>query len=188
MRTRSASSFWTVAQCRRTCGSLPRRSHGSDADVAATCSRRCSCERDDHEFPVCDSARARVAHDRDLAASARYRREHVHRSRHQQLIDYRNTDAAELVRVQTIHDAAHEAGLVTATVNWPGTRGSASLDRNLPPTRGEQPFAKMTPGLSAELESEGISIGHFADWRRSGRQHGAGHVGCRLLPSGSLHY
>ena len=106
----------------------------------------------------------------------------------QQLIDYRNTDAAELVRVQTIHDAAHEAGLVTATVNWPGTRGSASLDRNLPPTRGEQPFAKMTPGLSAELESEGISIGHFADWRRSGRQHGAGHVGCRLLPSGSLHY
>ena len=90
----------------------------------------------------------------------------------QQLIDYRNTDAAELVRAQTIHDAAHEAGLVTAAVNWPGARGSASLDWNLPPTRGEWPFAKMQPGLSAKLESDGFSISHFADWGRSGRHDG----------------
>ena len=62
---------------------------------------------------------------------------------------------------------------MTAAVNWPGTRGSASLDWNLPPIRGECPFAKMTPGLSAELESAGIRISHIADWRRSSRQHGA---------------
>lgn len=93
--------------------------------------------------------------------------------RTKQRIDYRDTDAAELVRAQTIHDAAHEAGLVTAAVNWPGTRGSPALDWNLPPTRGEHPFAMMTPGLRDQLESAGIPVGDFADWRRNVSQDGA---------------
>ena len=91
----------------------------------------------------------------------------------QERVDYRDTDAAELVRARTIQDAAHEAGLVTAAVNWPGTRGSVALDWNLPPTRGPSPFDKMTPALADELASAGIRIGHFADWLRNSLQHGA---------------
>ena len=82
----------------------------------------------------------------------------------QELIDYRDTDAAAAVRTETLHDAAHKAGLKTAAVNWPGTKGSESLDWNLPPARGEQPYALITPGLSDELESAGLRLGRLAAW------------------------
>ena len=82
----------------------------------------------------------------------------------QKMIDYRDTDAAEAVRAETLHDAARKAGLRTAAVNWPATKGSESLDWNLPPTRGEQPYAWITPGLSDELESAGLRLGRLAAW------------------------
>lgn len=91
----------------------------------------------------------------------------------QERVDYRDTDSAELVRARTIQEALHEAGLVTGAVNWPGTRGSVALDWNLPPTRGPEPFARMTPALANELDSAGIRIAHFADWRRNSLRHGA---------------
>ena len=61
---------------------------------------------------------------------------------------------SDLVRMPTIIDAAHAAGLRTAEINWPCTRGSQSLDDSFPDV--PDAVKHMTPRLRQELVAEGI--------------------------------
>jgi predicted AlkP superfamily pyrophosphatase or phosphodiesterase len=65
-------------------------------------------------------------------------------------------DQRELVRVPTIIDAAHAAGLTTAEINWPCTRGCQALDDSFP----DVPDAVLhtTPRLRSELVAHGLLV------------------------------
>ena len=63
-------------------------------------------------------------------------------------------DQQDLIRVRTIIDAAHEAGLSTAEINWPCMRGSKSLDDSFPDV--PEQVIHMTPRLRQELVAGGI--------------------------------
>jgi len=63
-------------------------------------------------------------------------------------------DKRDLVRVPTVYDAAHQMGLTTAEVNWPCTRGAASLDDSFPDVPDQ--VTHMTPRLRTELIQQGV--------------------------------
>jgi predicted AlkP superfamily pyrophosphatase or phosphodiesterase len=63
-------------------------------------------------------------------------------------------DQKDLVRVPTLFDLAHAAGLATAEVNWPCTRGSAAFDDSLPDV--PEQITHMTPRLRHELIQLGV--------------------------------
>lgn len=65
-------------------------------------------------------------------------------------------DQRDLVRVPTIIDMAHDAGLTTAEINWPCTRGSKSLDDSFPDVPDS--LSHTTPRLRAELVAKGVLI------------------------------
>lgn len=55
----------------------------------------------------------------------------------------------ELCRIPTLYDVAHQAGLRTAEINWPVTRGAPTLDWSLPDH--PDPLKYATEGLVQEL-------------------------------------
>ncbi len=63
-------------------------------------------------------------------------------------------DKHELVRVPTLYDAAHAAGLSTAEVNWPCTRGAKTLGDSFPDV--PDAVTHSTPRLRKELVSLGL--------------------------------
>ena len=63
-------------------------------------------------------------------------------------------DKSDLVRVPTIYDALHEAGMTTAEVNWPCTRGAKTLDDSFPDV--PEAVTHSTPRLKAELVKLGL--------------------------------
>lgn len=63
-------------------------------------------------------------------------------------------DKGDLVAVPTIYDQLHRVGYRTAAINWPCTRGAATLDDNFPDAPDR--IARMTPRLRAELVRAGI--------------------------------
>lgn len=63
-------------------------------------------------------------------------------------------DKSELVRVRTIYDALHTAGLTAAAINWPCTRNSDSLVDNFPDV--PETFKHTTPQLIAEMKQAGL--------------------------------
>lgn len=63
-------------------------------------------------------------------------------------------DKADLVRVKTIYDAAHEAGMSTAEINWPCTRGAKTLDDSFPDV--PEAVLHSTPRLRDELTQLGL--------------------------------
>jgi len=63
-------------------------------------------------------------------------------------------DKSSLVRVPTIYDALHEAGMTTAEVNWPCTRGAKTLDDSFPDV--PEAVTHSTPRLKAELVKLGL--------------------------------
>jgi predicted AlkP superfamily pyrophosphatase or phosphodiesterase len=67
-----------------------------------------------------------------------------------------NRDQNELVAVPTLFDVAHRAGLRTANINWPCTRGSKSIDVNFPDVPKQIEF--MTPKLREQLLADGILV------------------------------
>lgn len=66
-------------------------------------------------------------------------------------------DQQDLIRVPTIIEAAHAAGLRTAEINWPCVRGSKALGDSFPDV--PDAVLHMTPRLRAEM----ISMGLLAD-------------------------
>ncbi|MBX7168964.1 MAG: ectonucleotide pyrophosphatase/phosphodiesterase [Pirellulales bacterium] len=66
-------------------------------------------------------------------------------------------DKEQIVRVPTIYDAAHAAGLKTAAVRWPATRNASTLDWTVPEVGTvEQLHRFTTPQLLAECKAAGI--------------------------------
>jgi predicted AlkP superfamily pyrophosphatase or phosphodiesterase len=63
-------------------------------------------------------------------------------------------DQKELVSVPTLFDEFHRAGLRTAAINWPCTRGATNLDDNFPDVL--EPISHTTPRLRDELVGTGI--------------------------------
>lgn len=92
-------------------------------------------------------------------------------------------DQRELVRVPTLIDVAHAAGLRTAEINWPCTRGSESLDDSFP----DVPDAVMH--MSPRLRSELIEAGLLADDKQAsfaansvaGRDHVWTEAACHVI-------
>ncbi|MEX2174299.1 MAG: nucleotide pyrophosphatase/phosphodiesterase family protein [Pirellulaceae bacterium] len=63
-------------------------------------------------------------------------------------------DKQELVRGTTVYDVAHAAGLSTAEINWPCTRGAKTLGDSFPDVPNS--VANSTPRLIEELVAEGL--------------------------------
>jgi predicted AlkP superfamily pyrophosphatase or phosphodiesterase len=76
-----------------------------------------------------------------------------------------NLPRRESIRVPTLFDAVHGAGLRTASFFWPETKEDASIDDNVAEVfretvGGPDPNA-VTPGLLAELRGAGVPIDTF---------------------------
>lgn len=65
-------------------------------------------------------------------------------------------DQRDLIRVPTIIEAAHAAGLITGEINWPCVRGSKSLHDSFPDVPDQ--VLHMTPRLRQELVIDGILL------------------------------
>ena len=63
-------------------------------------------------------------------------------------------DQSDLVKVPTVADVAHAAGLRTAEINWPCTRNSKSFDDQFPDV--PDALAYTTPRLRTELIEKGF--------------------------------
>ena len=71
----------------------------------------------------------------------------------------------EAVRVPTLFDAAHAAGLKSGGVIWPRISGSKSLDWIIPDSGREDLHARFTtPGFVKELGEAGIDISKLGAW------------------------
>jgi predicted AlkP superfamily pyrophosphatase or phosphodiesterase len=78
-------------------------------------------------------------------------------------------DKEELVKVPTIYDVAHRAGLKTAGVNWPASRNARHLDWQLPDVGDQAIYERTsTPSLLAELRAKGLPIHKQAEWVKGG--------------------
>lgn len=65
----------------------------------------------------------------------------------------------QIVKVPTIYDVAKKAGLTTAAVRWPASRGAKSLDWTTPDVLDEGLFsAYTTPALTVECKTAKIGI------------------------------
>jgi len=74
-------------------------------------------------------------------------------------------DMDQVVKVPTIFDVAHRAGLKTAGIIWPSTRNARTLDLTVPDMRSDEEWAKYgTAGWLAELKSEGIPVDMHGAW------------------------
>lgn len=71
----------------------------------------------------------------------------------------------ECVRVPTLYDVVHRAGMRTASVIWPACNGAATLDWMIPDSNQQRLHERYTtPGLAAELDAAGISIAKLGQW------------------------
>lgn len=74
-------------------------------------------------------------------------------------------DAPELLRAPTLYDLAHAAGLRCAAIDWPATRGAASLDFNLPFFKDQKIFEAHTPHATwSELKTLGYPVERQGEW------------------------
>lgn len=75
----------------------------------------------------------------------------------------------ELVKAPTIYDAAKKAGLTTAGVIWPASRGAATLDWTVPDVFEQALFEQYgTPQLLQEARELGIPIEKQQEWCKAG--------------------
>lgn len=92
-------------------------------------------------------------------------------------------DQRELVRVPTLIDVAHAAGLRTAEINWPCTRGSQSLDDSFPDV--PDAVVHMSPHLRVELIDAGLlgddTQASFAANSAVGRDHVWTEAACHVI-------
>jgi len=71
----------------------------------------------------------------------------------------------QAIRVPTVYDAAHAAGLTCGSVIWPCCNGAASLKWVIPDSNRLDLHARYTtPGLVQELGSAGIDISKLGAW------------------------
>ncbi len=80
-------------------------------------------------------------------------------------------DKDESVRVPTLYDVVHQAGMKTAGISWPATRGAKTLDWAIPAMDGDKILEYTTPGLVDLLDAAGISIRRLPQWSRMPREY-----------------
>ncbi|MBW3540827.1 MAG: ectonucleotide pyrophosphatase/phosphodiesterase [Planctomycetes bacterium] len=74
-------------------------------------------------------------------------------------------DKDEIVKVPTVYDAAHGAGLVTAGIVWPATRSARTLDWTVPDMFGDEAWPKYgTKTWLDELRQAGIPVDRHGGW------------------------
>lgn len=74
-------------------------------------------------------------------------------------------DASALLRVPTVYDRAHDAGLRTAAVDWPATRNATTLDFNLPFFKDQRVFETQTSRtVWEELRALGYPLHRQGEW------------------------
>lgn len=78
-------------------------------------------------------------------------------------------DKHEIVKVPTVYDVVHQAGLKTAGVIWPASRNAATLDWQLPDVFDQKIFeSASTPSLLRELKAKGIPYEKQMEWCKAG--------------------
>ena len=66
-------------------------------------------------------------------------------------------DKSQIVKVPTLYDLAHQAGLRTAAIRWPASRNASTLDWTFPDVASDTLLHKYTtPALLAECQAAGI--------------------------------
>src|SRR6266850_3741173 len=74
-------------------------------------------------------------------------------------------DAPDLLRVPTVYDRAHAAGLRTAAIDWPATRNAKTLDFNLPFFKDQRVFETQTArAVWDELRALGYPLHLQGEW------------------------
>ena len=73
-------------------------------------------------------------------------------------------DKDEAVHVPAIFDAAHQAGLKTASVCWPATRNAKTLDWTVPDMGGDAWDRYGSAAWMAELRAEGFPVDRQGAW------------------------
>lgn len=74
-------------------------------------------------------------------------------------------DSPALLRVPTLYDRAHAAGLATAAIDWPATRRATTLDFSLPFFKDQRVFETETPrAVWEELAALGYPIYRQGEW------------------------
>lgn len=74
-------------------------------------------------------------------------------------------DKDQIVKVPTVYDAAHRAGLVTAGVIWPATRNARTLDFTVPDMAGDDAWPKYgTAAWLEELRRAGVPVERHGAW------------------------
>lgn len=74
-------------------------------------------------------------------------------------------DKDQIVKVPTVYDVAHQAGLVTAGVIWPATRNARTLDFTVPDMAGDDAWPKYgTASWLEELRQAGVPIEKHGTW------------------------
>lgn len=77
-------------------------------------------------------------------------------------------DKSELLKVPTLYDLAHHAGLKTAGICWPATRNVKTLDWTVPDCGTDELFQKFgTPQLLDECRAESIPIEMQQTWSKA---------------------
>lgn len=74
-------------------------------------------------------------------------------------------DKDEIVKVETVYDAAHKAGLTTSGIIWPATRNAKTLNWTVPDMAGDDAWTKYgSPTWVAELQAAGYPIDKHGGW------------------------
>lgn len=76
----------------------------------------------------------------------------------------------EIVKTATIYDVAKAAGLKTAGIIWPASRGAKTLDWTVPDVFSDKLFqGYATPGLIEEFKAAGIPADKQEEWCKTGK-------------------
>src|SRR4051794_3992755 len=75
----------------------------------------------------------------------------------------------EIVKAPTIYDVAHDAGMSTAGVCWPASRGAKTWDWTIPDVFEQATFMQYTtPAVVEECKSAGIPLEKQNEWCKAG--------------------
>lgn len=78
-------------------------------------------------------------------------------------------DKDEIVKVPTVYDVVHQAGLTTAGIIWPASRNAKTLTWTVPDVGTQALFEKYgTPSLLEECRAAGIPVDRQEEWCKAG--------------------
>lgn len=90
---------------------------------------------------------------------------HVYDRRAGEVVSHYGDRSGRRPRVETLYDVAAAAGLTTAAVCWPQTRGADCLRDNIPEFYEQALFEQhATPRLWDELTALGLPVDRYGEW------------------------